>query len=151
MQIQVSMGKWQNYISKTHCLPLCQPYFKENLWEFKKVESQKAAFSGYCSMLLSGAHFPVSKSVGCWILTSKPPLKNYPHTNFPCSSGMAHIQHHRMVTKAWPPCLSSGHLWGAIQFQSYAQASWSLSCITVPRLILPSSALHGCCPQEPSQ
>lgn len=59
------MGKWQNCISKTHSLPLCQPYLKENLWEFKQVESQKVAFSGYYSVLLSGIHFAASKSVGC--------------------------------------------------------------------------------------
>lgn len=151
MQIQVNMGKRQNHISKTHCLPLCQPYFKENLWEFKKVESQRLHLvdTVVCYLVELTSQFP--RVLAAEYSHLSPLWRTTLIQTSPCSSRMAHTQHQQMVTEAWPTCLSSGHLWVAIQFQSYAQACWRLSCITVPRLSLPSSALHGCCPQEPSQ
>ena len=48
--------------------PLLTPLsaiFQGKSMGIQKSRVSKVAFSGYCSMLLSGAHFPVSKSAGC--------------------------------------------------------------------------------------
>lgn len=132
-------------------LALHQPYFKENLWQFKRLEQEilrKVVFRGCCRVLPSSTHFLISQLPGVLAAEGsylRPVLRTVFIHGSPPSLGMAHIQHQCEVTKAGP-------LRGAMQFQSSPQISWHPSCITVNFSFRPScffQPLAGVVPKSP--
>lgn len=95
-------------------------------------------FSGCCGVLPSDIHFPVARVLAAECSHLRPFLRIALIQSSAPTPGMAHIQHQCDLAKVWSPCLPSGHLWGATQFQSSPLGSWSLSCITVRFSFSPS-------------